>query len=120
MWNITKANSLRGLHRCEPRREAIILSVSEKSNAYAESVYAELKKKRIRVDMDLSDRTIDYKVRQAISQKAPYIVIVGEKEAKQKSITVRSRSGSQKEMKVEELAEIIGKEIANRSNSLTF
>ncbi|MGC9037335.1 MAG: threonine--tRNA ligase [Candidatus Micrarchaeia archaeon] len=100
--------------------QVIVVSVSEKSNAYAETVYKELKKKGVRVEADLSDRTIDYKVRQAISQKVPYIVVVGEKEAEKKSITVRSRSGKQKEMKAEELAEIIGKEAASRSNTLAF
>jgi len=100
--------------------QAKVVSISEKSNAYAEKVYEELKKKRIRAKADLSDRTMDYKIRQAVSEKVPYIIVLGEKEAKGNSLTVRSRNGAQKQLKLDEFVEMVKKEIENRSNALSF
>lgn len=69
-----------------------ILTISEKYNDYAYTIIDKIKKHKIRFDKDLSSKTLGYKLRKALNEKTPYIVIIGEKELHCGSITVRSRS----------------------------
>lgn len=69
--------------------QAIILSISDKSSNYAKHVLDELKKSFIRVQIDDSSNTIGRKIREAELLKIPYMIVVGEKEQKNKSISVR-------------------------------
>jgi len=73
-----------------------VVSISEQTNRYAESVYNELKKSRFRAKMDIGDRTLEYKIREAISERVPYVLVLGKKEEESKKLTVRSRGGAQK------------------------
>lgn len=68
---------------------ARVLTVSNKFNDYAESVKEELEKK-LRVEIDLRAESVGYKVREAQLKKIPLIIIVGEKEIKNKNIAVRT------------------------------
>lgn len=68
-----------------------VLPISEKSQDYAEKIYRELKSKHIRCDIDIRDEKIGYKIREAQFQKIPYMLIIGEKEVENGTITVRSR-----------------------------
>lgn len=71
-----------------------VLSVSEKSFAYAVEVRDRLKDAGIRVALDNSDEKIGYKIRQAQLQKVPYMLVIGEKELEDGTIvTVRTRDG---------------------------
>lgn len=68
-----------------------LLPISEKYHDYADEVYAELKKNNIRVEVDYRAEKIGYKIREARNERAPYILVVGEKEAENKEVAVRSR-----------------------------
>lgn len=71
-----------------------VLSVSEKSFAYANEVYDRLKDAGVRVALNNSDEKIGYKIRQAQLQKVPYMLVLGEKESDDGTIvTVRTRDG---------------------------
>ena len=71
-----------------------VLSVSEKSFAYAEEIYDRLRDSGIRVELDNSDEKIGYKIRQAQLQKIPYMLVLGEKEAESMNmVAVRTRDG---------------------------
>lgn len=76
--------------------QAVVIPISEKNNKYAKQVAGKLEQKGIRVDADLSDNTMDYKIREAQLQKIPYMIVVGDKEEKGKNISVRSRDGKVK------------------------
>ena len=97
-----------------------VMSISEKVNPYAEKVWTELRQIKLRADIDIGDRTIDYKIGEAIRGKVPYLIVLGEKEKAEGVITVRSRSGKQQKMKLEEFISRIKDEIANRDFSLSF
>lgn len=71
--------------------QVAVLPVSDKSNDYAQEVFYELKNNGIRVELDQSDQSLGKKIRNAEDQKYPYMVIVGEKEAKDSTISVRQR-----------------------------
>ena len=71
--------------------QVIILSVSEKYEKYAEKVSNELKNSEIRALIDNRNETIGKKIREAQLNKFPYMLIVGEKEAAENTVAVRSR-----------------------------
>ncbi|MGA3020470.1 MAG: threonine--tRNA ligase [Candidatus Micrarchaeales archaeon] len=101
--------------------QAIVVSISEQTNKYAEKVWDELKKKKIRAEIDTGDRTLEYKLREAITQKIPYIIIIGKKEEEKGLVTVRSRGGKQKQgIELKEFLTDVGKEISSRSNTSYF
>lgn len=68
-----------------------VLPISEKYEAYAESVLAELKANGIRATADHRAEKIGYKIREARLQKVPYLLVVGAKEEEEKRVSVRSR-----------------------------
>lgn len=74
--------------------QVAILPVSEKAAVYAESVYEVLNKNWVRVELNNSNKTLGAKIRESTLQKIPYLCIIGEKEAEEKSVSVRERSGT--------------------------
>jgi threonyl-tRNA synthetase len=86
-------------------KQAIVLTVSEKSDAYARQVVDRLRAKGLRVDADLSSDKLGAKVRLARTLRYPYLLVVGPKEAEIDSVGVRSRdAGELGTLKVDELA----------------
>ena len=71
--------------------QVIILSVSEKYEKYAEKVSNQLKNSEIRALIDNRNETIGKKIREAQLNKYPYMLIVGEQEAAENTVSVRSR-----------------------------
>jgi len=70
--------------------QAIILPVSEKFNKYADKVAKELDDAKVRFEIDNSNESLGKKIRNAELQKIPFMLVVGEKEEKEKNIAVRS------------------------------
>ena len=68
-----------------------VLPISEKYHDYAQEVVAKLKAANIRVEADFRAEKIGYKIREARNERAPYLLIVGEKEAELNEVSVRSR-----------------------------
>ncbi len=65
--------------------------------------------------MDYRDEKIGYKIREARNERIPYIIVVGEKEEKENTISLRSRkNGDEGTFKLESLIERIGNEIRNK------
>ena len=93
-----------------------VLPVSDKSMDYAEKVYGALRERRIRVELDDRNEKIGYKIRYARQEdKVPYMIILGEKEIAENTISVRDRATDQTTVyKLDEFAEKVLKEIAER------
>ncbi|MEE9384712.1 MAG: threonine--tRNA ligase [Nannocystaceae bacterium] len=68
-----------------------VLPVSEKFNDYASTVAAEVRVHGLRVDVDMSDERLGYKIRGATMAKVPYVFVVGQQETDAGSINVRCR-----------------------------
>ena len=68
-----------------------VVSVSDKFNKYAEKIYNEIKESGIRTYFDSRVESVGAKIRDARIARIPYIILVGEKEQKSKSIAVRTR-----------------------------
>jgi len=71
--------------------QASVLNISEGSADYAESVAKTLKKQGLRVESDLRNEKITYKIREHSLQKVPYILVVGDKEKANGAVSVRAR-----------------------------
>jgi threonyl-tRNA synthetase len=68
-----------------------LLPISEKHHEYMEQVAAEMKARGIRVEADYRGEKIGYKIREARNERHPYIVVIGEQEAANGTLSVRSR-----------------------------
>jgi threonyl-tRNA synthetase len=91
--------------------QTTIIPVSEKFKKYAHAVGDQFIEAGIRLEIDDSDESLGKRIRNAEKQKIPYIIVVGEKEEKDNSVSVRSRDNSQEVMIVEKFIEKIKKEI---------
>lgn len=69
-----------------------ILTISEKHSEYASKVLAELKNAKIRAELDNLNESLGKKIRDAKTQKIPYLLVVGDKEVESGTITVEARS----------------------------
>ncbi len=92
--------------------QAIILSISEKYEKYAEKVLNLLENDEIRALADDRNETIGKKIREAEMNKYPYIIIVGEQEEKDNTISVRRHGGEDLgAISIEKFGQIINNEI---------
>ena len=93
--------------------QAIVLSLSEKSENYAQKVLRLLENSDIRTLIDNRAETMGKKIREAETQKVPYMLIVGENEEKEGTVSVRKRGGEDLgSMSVEAFAKLINDEVA--------
>ena len=72
--------------------QAIVLPVSDKFGDFAQKTAQKIRPNEIRVELDLRNETLQAKIRDALLQKIPYILVVGEKEQKSDKVTVREKN----------------------------
>ncbi len=73
--------------------QVAILSISQKSNAYAETLHKTLKKAGLRLALDNSPEKIGYKIRHSTLQKVPFMIVVGDKESDKQTVNIRLLNG---------------------------
>ena len=92
-----------------------VMPISEKQAEAVQAVAAKLRVAGLRVQADLRNEKIGYKIREAQLQKVPYMLVVGDREAEAGAVSVRSRSeGDIGVMKVEEFLERSLAEVAEK------
>jgi len=95
--------------------QTIVIPVSEKYLEYGKDVYDKLIELGIRAKLDNRNEKLGYKIRSSELEKIPYLLIVGEKEQKNKSISLRIQGiGDFGEMSILELRDIIQRKIKNK------
>ncbi len=95
--------------------QAAVIPVSEKQNKYADSVAEVMKKHGLRVEVSDANETLGKRIRTAETSKTPYILIVGEKEASAKTVSVRYYGkGQGGEVSIDDLIAKLQKEDENR------
>ncbi|WP_034429391.1 threonine--tRNA ligase [Caldisalinibacter kiritimatiensis] len=95
--------------------QVTILPISDKFNDYALEIQNKLEEKGIRVEVDTRSEKIGYKIREAQLQKIPYMLIVGEKEVEEGTVSVRSRDeGDTGSLKVNEFIDRLIDEVENK------
>jgi len=91
--------------------QAILLTVTDRHIPYAEKVYLALVQKGIRVEKDFRNEKLGFKIREAQLQKIPYMLVVGDREEREETISPRKRSGeAMKAMRVEDFIKLVESE----------
>ncbi len=92
-----------------------VLTITERADDYARSVAAKLEEMGFRVEVDVRNEKIGYKIREAQMQKTPYMLVVGDKEAETGAVAVRNRKGQQTVMSLDEFIAAAQQECATKS-----
>ena len=96
--------------------QVTVISISDKMNDYAQSVHESLINNNIRSKLDIRNEKMGAKIRDSELSKIPIMIILGENEKSNKSISVRRRfEGNLGEMKLKDYLESINNEIKNKS-----
>ncbi|MBI2052512.1 MAG: threonine--tRNA ligase [Candidatus Sungbacteria bacterium] len=96
--------------------QAAVLPVSDKSNGYAQKVAGELAAENIRTEIYDRNETIGKKIREAETQKIPYVAVVGGKEEKNETLSLRQRGkGDLGEIKTADFIKKLQKEILDKT-----
>jgi threonyl-tRNA synthetase len=102
-------------------QHARVLPISEKSNDYARTIHDEIRQHGLRCDVDLSDEKINAKIAKAHSEKLPYMLVVGPKEARANTVNVRIRGvKDNRTVQINRFIEIAKSKIADRKIGLAF
>lgn len=99
--------------------QAVIIPIADRHQDYAQKTLNSLKSQNIRVDLDDRDETMQAKIRNAQLQKIPYMLIVGDREEKEGTVSVRLRTGEDLgQMPVEKFKERLQNTVLTKSLNL--
>ncbi len=73
--------------------QAVVLPIADRHNEYAGQVTQKLKAAGLRAELDARGEKVNYKIREAQLQKIPYMLVVGDREAAEGKVAVRTRKG---------------------------
>jgi threonyl-tRNA synthetase len=91
--------------------QAVLVTVTDRQIPYAEGVYKQLIQKGVRVEKDFRNEKLGFKIREAQVQKIPYMLVIGDREVKEGTMSPRKRSGDTlKSMFVEDFVKQIESE----------
>jgi len=91
--------------------QARILNITDDQAAYCQQVYEQLRQAGVRIEKDVRNEKLNYKIREAQLAKIPYMLIVGDKEKESGTVTVRLRDGKNlPPVSVEEFARKVDEE----------
>lgn len=97
-------------------KQVEIIGVSENHDFYVEKIYKQLQEVGIRVSIDHRNEKLGRKIRDAVKKKVPYILVLGDKEVQEQTITLRTHGQEQLQtMSLEEFSAKIQKEILDKA-----
>ena len=92
-----------------------VLPLTDRNNDYAREIVSTLKGENLRVEIDDRNEKIGYKIREALSMKVPYLIIVGDEEENGKTISIRGRGFENKSgLKLSDFIERLESEIKSK------
>ena len=90
--------------------QAVVAPITSEIDSYAVEIQESLKRSGFRVELDLRNEKISYKIRENSLQKIPFLIIIGKKEMEEKSVTLRSfGSKDQEKIKLDNLTDFFEK-----------
>ena len=93
--------------------QAVVLPIAERHAEYGSQLYQQLLAAGIRAELDAASETLNKRIRQAQTQKVPYMLITGDREVEEGKVAIRQRSGEQLDpLPVAEAVALIGAEIS--------
>jgi threonyl-tRNA synthetase len=99
--------------------QAVVLNITDKQAGYARKVEESLKNQGLRVNSDLRNEKIGFKIREHTIKRIPYLLVTGDREAEAGTVAVRTRSGEDLgSLPIEQLAEALKTESASRGRTV--
>lgn len=96
--------------------QAVVIPIAERHGEYAQKVISELRARDVRVELDGSDETLGNRIRKAQGQKVNYMLVVGDKETENQTVSVRPRKGEQRHgVPLSEFTQSLEEEIRTRA-----
>ncbi|MGR8940932.1 MAG: threonine--tRNA ligase [Gammaproteobacteria bacterium] len=96
--------------------QAVVLTIADRHDPYAHETLKVLEKQGFRVKIDLRNEKIGFKIREHSMQRVPYLLIIGDKELEDRTITVRTQKGDNLgSLTIEEFAERLNRAIADKN-----
>ncbi len=96
--------------------QAVVLNIASRHDEYAQKVRIELEKQGLRVKIDLRNEKIGFKIREHSMQRIPYLIIIGDKELENQTITLRTQKGDDLgSFSISELVERFKQQIESRN-----
>ncbi|MGR8979740.1 MAG: threonine--tRNA ligase [Gammaproteobacteria bacterium] len=96
--------------------QVVVLTIADRMAEYGSEVMKELEKQGVRVKIDLRNEKIGFKIREHSMMRVPYLIIIGDKEQEQRTITVRTQKGQDLgSLSINAFAERLKQEIADRN-----
>jgi threonyl-tRNA synthetase len=97
--------------------QVAVLTITERQDDYARDVVKALREKGLRVESDLRNEKIGFKIREHTLKRVPYLLVLGDREMETQSVSVRTRSGEDLgSMTLETLSARLGSEVATRAH----
>lgn len=93
--------------------QAVIMNITDKQTPFVEEIVQELKKQGLRVNSDLRNEKIGFKIREHTLENVPYLLVVGDREVETRSVSVRTQDGKDLgSMPVHQFIDLMKAEIA--------
>ena len=98
--------------------QVIVLNITDKQAQYCENVVKSLQNKGFRVEADLRNEKIGFKIREHTIQRVPYLLVAGDKEVEANTIAVRDRTGKDfGVMSLEDFALMLEQDVSRKSRA---
>ncbi|MCX4186490.1 threonine--tRNA ligase [Methylophaga sp. OBS4] len=96
-------------------KQVMVMGITDKQSEYVQKIAKDLQEQGFRVDSDLRNEKIGFKIREHTLRRVPYLVVVGEREAQDNTVAVRTRKGEDLgAMSLEDFVGLLKEDVARR------
>ena len=99
--------------------QAVVLNITEAQEGYCQRAVEFLKNQGLRVETDLRNEKVGFKIREHTLQRVPYLLVAGDREAGSETLAVRTRAGKDLgAMPLADIAQRLAAEVASRGRNV--
>lgn len=96
-------------------RQVMVMGITDKQSDYVQKIAQQLKNQGFRADTDLRNEKIGFKIREHTLRRVPYLIVVGDREAQENAVAVRTRKGEDLgAMSLESFVSLLQEDVARR------
>lgn len=96
-------------------RQVVVMGISDKQTEYVKQIAKQLSDQDFRVDSDLRNEKIGFKIREHTLRRVPYLIVVGEREQQDNAVAVRTRKGEDLGvMSLDDFVSLLNEDVARR------
>lgn len=96
-------------------RQVMVMGITDKQSEYVQQIAQQLKNQGFRADTDLRNEKIGFKIREHTLRRVPYLIVVGDREAQENAVAVRTRKGEDLgAMSLESFVSLLQEDVARR------